>query len=327
MSKDDNKEEIIDIKESPDGSAVIELPSDIKSPDVELKKLEEDSDEADEAERAAEMAEGGAIDPDAEAVREAKREKRRARKDYQRKVHAEKDTKLHLLERQNQELLERLSVVERKTEGSEMARLNKAVEDLETRILFAKSKIKEATETGDGEMLASAQEMWYDARRNHDALVNLRQKSVAPQVQNTIQAPDPMVQRHASGWMEDNPWYDPHGRDADSKVALTIDQAMADEGWNPKSQEYWEELDNRLQKYLPHRYNGAVESVSPSTRRPRNVVTSSGRENAVSSGGKGNTFTLTPDQVRAMKDAGMWDDPDKRAKMIRRYANEKLSQR
>jgi hypothetical protein len=331
MSKEDKKEDIIDIKESPDGSAVIELPADIKSPDVndevEEKKVEEDSDEADEAARAAEMAEGGAIDPEAEAVREAKREKRRARKEYQRKVSAEKDTKLHLLEKQNQELLERLSVVEKKTQGSEMARLNKAVEDMETRILFAKSKIKEATENGDGELLASAQEMWYDARRNHDALVNLRQRSVAPQPQPTIQAPDPLVQRYASDWMEDNPWYDPHGRDPDSKVALTIDQSMADEGWNPKSQEYWEELNNRLAKYLPHRYSGAVESVNPSTRRPRNVVTSSGRENAVSSGGKGNTFTLTPDQVRAMKDAGMWDDPEKRAKMIRRYATEKLSQR
>ena len=131
-----------------------------------------------------------------------------------------------------------------------------------------------------------------------------------------------MVTRYANDWMSENPWYDPNGRDPDSKIALTIDQAMAEEGWNPKSQEYWEELDNRLAKYLPHRYIGEVETnVSPSTKRPRTVVTSSGRENVASSGGK-NTFTLTPEQVRAMKDAGMWDDPDKRAKMTRRYIQE-----
>jgi len=29
-----------------------------------------------------------------------------------------------------------------------------------------------------------------------------------------------------------------------------------------------------------------------------------------------------PEQVRAMKDAGFWDDPDKRSKMIKRYAQE-----
>ena len=330
MSEKD-KDEIIDVKEELDGSAVIELPDSIPSPDVkeeiQAKQANEDSDEADERARAAEMANGGEIDSEAEALREAKRSKRRARKEYHKQVSVEKDKTLQFLERQNQELLERLAVVEKKTQGSEIARINKAIEDQETKILFAKQKIEEATSTGDGKLLTSAQEMWFEARKQFEALDNLKRQSVAPQQQQTIQAPDPMVQRHASNWMVDNQWYDPNGRDADSKVAITIDQALADEGWNPKSQEYWEELDNRLAKYLPHRYSGEVESVSPSTRRPKNVVTSSGRENAASSGGRGNTFTLTPDQVRAMKDAGMWDDPDKRAKMIRRYATEKLSQR
>ena len=322
MIEDKDKEEIIDIKEEVDGSAVIELPDSIPSPDVQEAKVDEDSDEADEAARAKEMAEGGAVDPDAEAIREAKRAKRRARKDYHKKVAVEKDTKLHLLERQNQELLERLAIVEKKTQGSEIARINKAIEDQEAKILFAKQKIKEATETGNGDLLTQAQEMWYEAKKNFESLEGLKRQSVSQPQQQTIQAPDPMVQRYATDWMSDNPWYDPNGRDPDSKIALTIDNAMAEEGWNPKTQEYWEELDNRLAKYLPHRYSGAVEtSVNPSTRRPRNIVTSSGRESASSSGGK-NTFTLTPDQVRAMKDAGMWDDPDKRAKMIRRYANE-----
>jgi hypothetical protein len=327
MIEDKEKEEIIDIKEEVDGSAVIELPESIKSPDVQEGKADEDSDEADEQARQRELAEGGEVDPDAEAMREAKRAKRRARKEYHKQVSAEKDTKLHLLERQNQELLERLSVVEKKTQGTEIARINKAIEDQESKILFAKQKIKEATETGNGDMLTQAQEMWYEAKKQFESLEGLKRHSVQQPQHQTIQAPDPMVARYAGDWMSDNPWYDPNGRDSDSKIALTIDQTMAEEGWNPKTQEYWEELDNRLAKYLPHRYIGEVEkSVSPSTRRPRNIVTSSGRESASSSGGK-NTFTLTPDQVRAMKDAGMWDDPDKRAKMIRRYATEKLSQR
>jgi len=327
MIEDKKEEEIIDIKEEVDGSAVIELPESIQSPDVQEVKADEDSDEADERARAKEMAEGGEVDPDAEAMREAKRAKRRARKEYHKQVSAEKDTKLHLLERQNQELLERLSVVEKKTQGTEIARINKAIEDQESKILFAKQKIKEATETGNGDLLTQAQEMWYEAKKNFEALEGLKKQSVQQPQHQTIQAPDPMVARYAGDWMSENPWYDPNGRDPDSKIALTIDNAMAEEGWNPKTQEYWEELDNRLAKYLPHRYISEVEkSVSPSTRRPRNIVTSSGRESASSSGGK-NTFTLTPDQVRAMKDAGMWDDPDKRAKMIRRYATEKLSQR
>ena len=323
MIDDTKEDEIIDIKEDLDGSAVVELPQGAENPDAkEVKAIEEDSDEADEAARQKELADGGEVDPDAEAVREAKRAKRRARKEYHKQVAVEKDTKLHLLERQNQELLERLAIVEKKTQGSEIARINKALEDQETRILYAKQKIKEATSTGDGELLASAQEMWYEAKKQYESLESLKKQSVQPPQQQTIQAPDPMVTRYANGWMSENPWYDPNGRDPDSKIALTIDQAMAEEGWNPKSQEYWEELDNRLAKYLPHRYIGEVETnVSPSTKRPRTIVTSSGRENVASSGGK-NTFTLTPEQVRAMKDAGMWDDPDKRAKMTRRYIQE-----
>jgi hypothetical protein len=319
MIDDKKEDDIIDVTEATDGSAVAELPESIPSPQAEVA---EDSDEADEKARQTELATGGSIDPEAEAIREAKRDKRRARKEYHKKVAVEKDRTLQFLERQNQELLERLSIVEKKTQGSEIARINKAIEDQESRILFAKQKIKEATETGNGEMLTNAQEMWFEARKNYEALDNLKKQSVAQPQHQTIQAPDPMIQRYAGNWMSDNPWYDPNGRDPDSKIALTIDNAMAEEGWNPKTQEYWEELDNRLAKYLPHRYSGAVEtSVNPSTKRPRSVVTSSGRESATSSGGK-NSFTLNPDQVRAMKDAGMWDDPDKRAKMVRRYALE-----
>jgi hypothetical protein len=51
------------------------------------------------------------------------------------------------------------------------------------------------------------------------------------------------------------------------------------------------------------------------------MVTGSGRETSPTAGGR-NTFTLSAEQVRAMKDAGFWDDPKKRASMIKRYAQE-----
>ena len=320
------EQEVISIEEAQDGSAIVELPPSIQSPDEQPKNASDDhddgSDEDDEAERQREMAVGGEIDPEAERLREQKRQKRRARKEYHKQVAVEKDMKLTLLERQNQELLERLSVLEKKSHGSDIARLNKAIEDQETRITFAKQKIAEATASGNGEMLTAAQEMWFEARRQYEALDALKKKVVQPQKQRTIQAPDPVLKKYADAWVSNNSWYDPNGKDPDSKVALAIDQAMGEEGWNPRTPEYWEELDNRLQKYLPHRYTEvADEKPSRTPSRPRNVMTGSSRENATSSGGR-NTFTLSPEQVRAMKDAGMWDDPDKRAKMIRRYAIE-----
>lgn len=327
--------ELIKVEESADGSAVIELPADIPSPDVEEKPAEvaasddsEGSDEEDEAAREAEMADGGEVDPDQEAVREAKRAKRRARKEYHKQVAAEKNIELQLLRQENQEMRERMAVLERKTHGSEIAQINKAIEDQETRIAFAKAKIKEATENGNGDLLASAQEMWFEARKNHEALQELKKRATAPQKEQTIRAPNPIVQQYANEWMSDNSWYDPNGRDQDSAIALQIDKRLSEEGFNPEQKRYWTELTNRLRKYLPHRYtDDADDEPAQPVRKPRSVVTGSGRENATSSGGKGNTFTLTPEQVRAMKDAGMWDDHEKRMKMIKRYAEAARQQR
>jgi hypothetical protein len=312
----EQEQEVIVIQEEKDGSATIELPESIPSPEPQH---DDDSDEADERARQKEMVVGGAVDEDAEALREQKRLKRQRRKEYHKQVSTEKDVKLTLLERQNQQLLERLSVLERKSHGSDLARLDKAIEDQDNRILFAKQKIAEATRNGNGELLTSAQEMWFEARRQAEALANLKKRAVAPQNQRTIQAPDPQLQRHANNWMSNNPWYDPNGKDPDSRRALNEDAILAEEGYDPKTAEYWEELDRRLQRVVPHRY---TEDANERPRsRPRSAVTSSGREFA-SNNGRGNSFTLSPDQVRAMKDAGMWDDAEKRAKMIRRYALE-----
>jgi hypothetical protein len=318
MSTDNQavEQEVIVIQEEKDGSATIELPNSIPSPEAQH---DDDSDEADERARQKEMVVGGAVDEDAEALREQKRLKRQRRKEYHKQVSTEKDVKLTLLERQNQQLLERLSVLERKSHGSDLARLDKAIEDQDNRILFAKQKIAEATRNGNGELLTSAQEMWFEARRQAEALANLKKRAVAPQNQRTIQAPDPQLQRHANNWMANNPWYDPNGKDPDSRRALNEDAILAEEGYDPKSAEYWQELDRRLQRVVPHRYTEDADEKPRS--RPRSAVTSSGREFA-SNNGKGNSFTLSPEQVRAMKDAGMWDDAEKRAKMIRRYALE-----
>lgn len=309
-------QEVIVIQEETDGSATIELPASIPSPEAQH---DDGSDEADDRARQKEMVAGGIVDEDAEALREQKRLKRSRRKEYHKAVSTEKDVKLTHLERQNQQLLERLSVLERKSHGSDLARLDKAIEDQDNRILFAKKKISEAASTGNGDLLTSAQEMWFEARRQSEALADMKKRAIAPQGQRTIQAPDPQLQRHASNWMANNPWYDPNGKDPDSRRALSEDSILAEEGYDPTTEEYWRELDKRLHKRMAHVYNESADEIPRS--KPRSAVTSSGRESA-SNNGKSNSFTLSPDQVRAMKDAGMWDDNEKRAKMIRRYALE-----
>lgn len=315
------EQEVIMIQEEKDGSATVELPSSIPSPEAQVDDANIGTDEDDDAERAAEIAQGGAVDEAAERFREQKRQKRRARKVYHKQASVEKDVKLTLLERQNANLLERLSVLEKKSHGSDIARVNSAIASELEKINFAKGKMAEATRSGNGELQTAAQEMWFESRRKHEALVNLKNNVTKQPKQRTIQPVDASIQRYANEWMQEHDWYDPAGGNQDSKVALAIDQVMGEEGYDPKTGEYWTELNRRLRKTLPHRYTGDNSERPRAPSRPRNVVTASNRENVSSSGGS-NTFTLSPEQVRAMKDAGMWDDGEKRAKMIRRYALE-----
>ena len=69
MSTDNQavEQEVIVIQEEKDGSATIELPESIPSPEAQH---DDDSDEADERARQKEMVVGGAVDEDAEALRE-----------------------------------------------------------------------------------------------------------------------------------------------------------------------------------------------------------------------------------------------------------------
>lgn len=315
MATENEVEEKILVKEETDGSVTVDLPESIPSPDEPEEQ----------------RAEGGAVDDDqdqpddTEAIREARRARRKAKKEYIKKTNEEKDQRLMLLQRQNQELMERLANVERKTHSADLARLDKAIEDKELRLQYARMKMSEATSAGDGEAFAKAQEMWYETRREVESMKSLKENAVkAVNVQSPANSAE--LQRQASRWMERNDWFNPEGGDEDSEIAKIIDQKLVKEGWNPATEDYWEELDKRLQKRLPHRYtdNYEDESNRPS-RRPRSIVTSSGREGTSASGAR-NSFVLSPEQVRAMKDAGLWDNPQTRNRMIKRYAEQARQQ-
>lgn len=317
MDPNKDKTEDIEVQEGVDGSATVELPPEIESPDQPPQ------------EAAPKAAEGGEVadedadaDDDSEALRAAKRARRKAKRELVKKTNSEKDARLVALQRKVDELTQRLTVTESKTHSADIARIDKTIEDSELRLQYARMKMSEATSAGDGDALAKAQEMWYDARRQVDELKRFRENAATPKQQASI--PDPRLQRLAADWMERNSWYRPDNRDTDSRVAKQIDEALTQEGWDPTSEDYWDELDNRLQRYLPHRYNQSDDEPPVQRSRPKNIVTGSGRESPAAAGGR-NTFTLSPEQVRAMKEAGLWDDPQKRAKMIKRYAQEARS--
>lgn len=310
-------EDDVKIKEQADGSVTVDLPDSIQIEQTDDTPPEQKAESDDEFHE-----DDNPTNDELEALRRAKSERRRAKKDLIRKTQAEKDERLQLLQRQNQELMERLSVIEHRTHANDIAQIDKAMQDGELRVRYAKMKLAEAVQAQDGEAAAQANEMLLDEKQKLESLKNFKQRAVQPQQKANI--PDPGMQREIAKWMERNPWFDPERKDMDSKIAKQIDEQLHTEGWNAATPAYWEEMDNRLRKYIPHRYNDDYEESS-SRRKPRSLVTSSGRENAASAGGR-QSFQLEPDQVRAMKEAGFWDDPKKRLSMIKRYAAQAAQQ-
>ena len=321
MNATDKLEMQLNIQEASDGSAVVQLPDDVEPidqtpppPDISehngFAATESQDDDND-------------VDPEREAIRAARREERKLKRQLGKEEKRHNHHLISSLKKQNQELAERLANLEKRTSGAEMARVEKAIEDADVRLRWTQMKLKEAVESGDGDGVVNAQEAMYEAKRQVEALQNLKQQASKQVEASGIKPPDPDMQRLASNWMSNNRWYDPKGRDTDSRIALQIDKTMAEEGYDPSTEEYWDELDERLSKYLPHRYNQGKSNSRP---RPRSVVTGSERSSS-STSGSSNEFLLSPQRVAAIKEAGMWDNKEQRMKMIKRFMDFDREQR
>jgi hypothetical protein len=306
------------VEELDDGGATVILPEGEVSPQAEEPSQEpvptNDADDGDDGDGE------GEVDPERQAIREARREERKLKKQLHREKAKESNHLINALKKQNQELAERLASVEKRTSGAELARVDKAIDDAKVEVEYAKMKMRESVGTSDGDGVASAEEMLYDARRKLESLQSVKNnaaRQMNEQKQN-IQIPDPEVQRLAADWMEDNPWYDPRGGNEASQIAQLIDKKLTEERYDPTSEDYWVELDYRLKKYLPEKQNNGYNKQNNNQQRPKSVMTSSGRNSMATT--KSNEYVLSPERVAAIKEAGAWDNPETRKRMAKKFA-------
>jgi hypothetical protein len=195
------------VAEEQDGSAVVQLPDDEISPQAPDKDPDDDNQD---------LAAGGSVDddandgldldPDREAIRAARREERKLKKNLHREKARESNHLINALRKQNAELADRLSRVERSTSGAEMARVDKAIDDEAVRVEYAKMKMQEAIAAGDGIAATRAQEAWYEAQRKVESLQALKSNATRQQQQQPTKpvAQDANVVRMARDWMDRN---------------------------------------------------------------------------------------------------------------------------
>lgn len=319
MSTEPKENEDLTIEEGQDGSAVVDVPEDLlpedetvdEAPKKEAKKEESAQDEDDQDHP-----------DDNEELREVKRNRRRIKKDLIRKNNEQRELRLRQLARENEEFKRRLAEVENRTRQNDLARIDKSIEDSQVRYEYAKMKLAEAVSANDGQAMVEAQELFEQAKQDIKQLQDFKKQAAQEQPrqqQREVNIPDPAVQRNAAAWMERNSWYKPDATDRDSRIAKKIDEVLVEEGWDPTDPDYWDELDSRLQKSLPHRYN-VDKSNDSVVRKPRNVVGSSGREASAAFGGNNRSqFVLSPERVKAMKEAGAWDNPQRKKAMIENF--------
>ncbi len=254
--------------------------------------------------------EDGEVDEERERIREARRAERRDRSRRRAEAIERDRSAYNDVIRQNRELAERLAALEGRTHQQDARQIDERLSATLREHEQAERVLADAITKGDGQLAQRALRVRDDAVRKHNELQSVKARITEAPRQPQQQGPDPVVQRFAQDWAEDNAWYNPASGDPDSNIVLAIDDALAKEGFDPRTEEYWEELDVRVARALPNKRKPASTRKSPPI--------SGGRDGVSTAAAK--TFVVSADRKKAMMDSGAWDDPVKRAKQIRAYA-------
>lgn len=281
---------------------------------VAVETPPDQGDDRDERLSAGSEGEDGQEEGGSEEVRAARREERRRARERRRKGKEMTLAELDVLRRRNEELERRLQSLEGRTVQQDLRAVDERLSTAQLRAQHAERVLAEAVQAGDGTRTAQA------LRARDEALHEARELSAVKTRFQRADAPaervDPRLKTHAQEWMEDNPWYDPDAKDEDSAIVNTIDNRLAAEGWDPTTAEYWDELQRRVEKRLPSRA-GAPQKPGPATRRGPPI--GGGREHASSSTKR--EVYVSPEAKQAMVEAGVWDDPVKRKRVLARMAD------
>lgn len=287
-----------------------------EAPEVEASAEEEESDErladADNEESDDEPRGRKALTP------EEKRQQRQQRKFRRRAAIEHKERELAFLRAENEEFKRRLQAVEKRTTEFDQQAADQRLNETANEIQTVDRIIAKAIEQGQGEDVAKALAIRDQLMERRKQLENLKAQT---KVEPKKEGPDPRVAAYAKEWISMNDWYDPRGGDEDSMIVQAIDKRLAAEGFNPATEDYWVELDNRVAKRLPHKYgdNTVEEAPKPKAAKRGGPPVGGKREYAAPSTRK--EIYISPERKQALIDAGVWDNPDLRQKYIKRYAD------
>lgn len=274
-----------------------------------------DDEDDDEDARLADDDDGDDDDGSSDSKTNKNRERRMKRREIRRYAKERAEAELRLLREQNDILMRRVQAIEGNTlmqnENAIDQRLNEAMQEAYT----AEQIIAKAVEAGNGEDVATAIRLRDEAKARAAQLHGVKQQLQYAKHQAAQPQVDPRVTNYAQEWLQANPWYDPNGRDEDSAITKAIDNSLAAEGWDPRSEAYWHELTRRVAARIADDDDApARRDAAPKRKAP---PIGGGREHAPASTRK--EVYVTPERKQAMIDAGVWDDPVARNRYLKAY--------
>ena len=222
----------------------------------------------------------------------------------------ERDEEINALIQKNEALSMHLRTKDKEATEFGKLSLDASEKQLTDKLELARTVYMEAFEEGEKEKLLNAQEMLNEAQADLKAVSSAKQNyevEEKPVQQPQYQSPPQQVNDpRAEEWASRNEWF---GQDnVKTAAALAIDAELKSEGYSPSDEEFYQEIDIRINKAFNQE---SQERVQESSSKPAQVVSGSSRSSPSSAG----KVKLSKEDVRL---AQKWNIP------LEQYAAEKL---
>jgi len=218
---------------------------------------------------------------------------------------------------QTREQQEQVAQLKARLSRLEQGSSQRAENDFNTRYHQTKQALERSVEEGDTKAQLEFTEQIADMRaamRIAELQKTQRQQqqqqasAAATNAQQQVQAPE-----KAMDWWEKNPWFKASGYERETQLARSIDAQLDLEGYDKESEDYYETLDNRLQKIFPELKSGVEEPKKTRLKSRAPVAPTAGGSGVY----KGNRVKMSQDQLKMARELGIQDE-----KSLRLYAEE-----
>ncbi len=209
------------------------------------------------------------------------------------------------LERLAQQLIEENKRLKQNVYTGQEAIIEGAKSKAEAELAMARRKLKEAQEAYDNDAIVAALEEVTDAKIRAEQVKNFRPTPLqeenfevqTPQAQPSRVEPDEKTLR----WQAKNQWFGQQGFEEYTSYALGLHQKLVTNGVDPRSAEYFEQIDARMKSTFPDLFGRSEDKPRSGEvqKKPTTVVASVSRS---TSAGK---IKLTTTQVALAKKLGL----------------------